>query len=87
MATMVINWRLAELMARYRISGEELAKYLDISSNAVSNLKRADTMPRIDGEKLGAILDGLNLLAKKKEKDITPADLFEYQAPNESAKP
>jgi putative transcriptional regulator len=80
-AVMTARWRLAELMARYRIRGDELAEYIGITANAMSNLKNAETMPRIDGERFAKILDGLNSLAKNKPEDevIYPNDLFEYK--------
>jgi len=37
----LIQWRLSELMARHRIKGTELAEFLQVSNNAISNLRRA----------------------------------------------
>jgi DNA-binding Xre family transcriptional regulator len=64
-------------MARHRIKGSDLAKELQISNNAVSKLKNAQTMPRIDGERLNTLCNALNNLAENAE-EITPAMLIEY---------
>lgn len=71
-----IIWKLNEIMARYRIKGSDLAEELQISNNAVSNLRNAQTMPRIDGERLNALCNALTNLAGGVE--ITPAMLIEY---------
>ncbi len=73
-----IRWRLNEVMARYRIKGGDLALFMGVSDNAISNLRKARTMPRIDGNRLTQLCDGLNELAKDSEKIITPTDLIEY---------
>lgn len=72
----LIRWRLNEIMARHRIKGSDLAEKLQISNNAVSKLKNAQTMPRIDGERLNALCNALNNLAG--DAEITPAMLIEY---------
>ena len=61
--TMPTRWRLGELMARYRITGKAMAKELGVSDNAVSALKRAKTMPRIDGKRLDEIAKAVSDLA------------------------
>lgn len=80
MAQTLIKWRLGEVMARYRIKGGDLAAYMGVSDNAISNLKNAKTMPRLTGDKLNTLCNGLNELAQDKERDITPADLIDYVA-------
>lgn len=75
MAQTMIRWRLAEIMARYKIRGVDLAKYLNVRANAVSTLKNADTMPRIDGEKLDQICHGLTILSGA---EVRPSDLIEF---------
>lgn len=77
MAQTLIRWRLNEIMARHRIKGSDLAEELQISNNAVSKLKNAQTMPRIDGERLNALCNALNNLAAG-DAEITPAMLIEY---------
>ncbi len=59
----MIRWKLKELMARYNIKSKYLASYLDISPNAVSVLRKAKTMPRIDGLALTLMCNALNKLA------------------------
>jgi DNA-binding Xre family transcriptional regulator len=77
----LIRWRLNEVMARYRIKGSDLAERLKISNNAISKLKNAKTMPRIDGDRLNTLCNALNKLAENAENldtEITPAMLLEY---------
>lgn len=73
-----MRWRLAELMTRYRVQGRDLATYLQISDNAMSSLKNAESMPRIDGQRLISICQGLNQLGQNRERIITPYDLLEF---------
>jgi DNA-binding Xre family transcriptional regulator len=74
----LIRWRLRELMARYNIKSKDLAQKLDISANAMSALRKAKTMPRLDGVALNLLCNGLNELAEDLEKPITPGDLLDY---------
>jgi DNA-binding Xre family transcriptional regulator len=77
----LIRWRLNEVMARYRIKGSDLAERLELSTNAISRLKNAKTMPRIDGDRLNTLCNALNKLAEDAENlnaEITPAVLIEY---------
>ncbi|MFL9459002.1 helix-turn-helix domain-containing protein [Tolypothrix bouteillei VB521301_2] len=74
----LIRWRLKEVMARYDIKGKDLAKKLDISTNAMSALRRAKTMPRLDGTALNLLCNALNELAQDLDKSITPGDLLDY---------
>ena len=78
MTQTLIKWRLREIMARYRIKGIELAQEIGISTNAVSNLRNSETMPRIDGQSLNNLCNALNKLALNPEREITPNDLIEY---------
>jgi DNA-binding Xre family transcriptional regulator len=79
----LIKWRLSEVMARHRVKGVDLAERLQMTPTAVSKLKNAKTMPRIDGDKLNALCNALNELAEDTEDPkartvITPAMLLEY---------
>jgi len=51
-------------MARHRVSGKALADELGLSTNAVSALRTADTMPRINGERLDQIAAALTKLSE-----------------------
>ena len=53
--TMPTAWRLNELMARHDVSGKDLAGELGVSENAITNLRKAKKMPRIDGDRLDKI--------------------------------
>ena len=76
MATMPTVWRLNELMARHRISGKALADELEISANAVSSLRKAETMPRIDGARLDEIAAAVTKLSAIDEV-VRGVDLLE----------
>lgn len=73
----MIRWKLSEVMARHRIKGKDLADFLGISTNAVSTLRNADTVPAIGGERWELICDGINKLSLSGDT-ITPLDLIEY---------
>lgn len=66
----LIEWRLSEIMARHRIKGMDLAKELGISDNSVSSLKKAKTMPRLDGHQLRALCKALNKLTDTPQERI-----------------
>lgn len=76
----VIKWRLAEIMARHKIKGNELADKLKVRPNTVSNLKNASTMPRLDGDRLNELCIALTQLANE---SITPNHLIEYSVEKE----
>ncbi len=77
MSQALIRWRLNEIMARHRVLARELAQDMDTSDNAISNLRRAETMPRIDGKKFDQLCASLTKLSKIREP-VTPYDLIEY---------
>jgi DNA-binding Xre family transcriptional regulator len=62
-------------MARYNVKAIDLAKEMGVSNNAVSNLRKADTMPRIDGETLNKICFALQKLSRT---SVTVSDLVEF---------
>jgi DNA-binding Xre family transcriptional regulator len=74
----LIKWRLKEVMARHDIKAGDLAKCMGVSHNSVANLRRAKTMPRLDGESLNRLCNALNSLAQDLEGEITPVDLITY---------
>ena len=74
----LIRWRLREVMARYNIKSVDLAKQLNISANAVSSLRKAKTMPRLDGNALNNLCNALNRLAHDLDEEITPVTLLTY---------
>jgi DNA-binding Xre family transcriptional regulator len=69
-----VKWKLRELMARHKITNVQLAEYLGISKTAMSDLRRADTLPRIDGDRLISIAKGLSELSGE---ETTIFDLME----------
>lgn len=74
--TMPTMWRLNELMARHHVSGKALADELGISTNAVSALRKATTMPKINGERLDEIAAALTKLSEIGEA-VRGVDLLE----------
>jgi DNA-binding Xre family transcriptional regulator len=78
MAETLIKWRLREVMARYNIKAIDLAKEMSISANAVSNLRKGNTMPRLDGDSLNNLCNALNKLALDLDEEITPVTLIDY---------
>ena len=65
----MIRWTLRQVMADRQVSNKALADALGIHPNSVSNMKRRNDMPRIDG----TLLDGLC-----KHLQCTPHDLIAY---------
>lgn len=78
MSQALIKWRLREVMARYHIKAVDLAREMGISANAVSNLRKGDTMPRLDGDSLNKLCNALNKLALNLDEEITPITLIDY---------
>lgn len=72
----LIKWRLREVMARYNIKAIDLATEMKVSANAISNLRQADTMPRIDGNTLNSLCMSLRKLGRT--ADITLQSLVEF---------
>lgn len=83
----LIRWRLREVMARYNIKSVDLAKQLNISANAVSSLRKAKTMPRLDGNALNNLCNALNRLAHDLDEEITPVTLLTYVRDPEPEQP
>lgn len=79
----LIKWRLREVMARYNIKAIDLAKEMGISPNSVSNLRKGNTMPRLDGDSLNDLCNALNKLALGLEEEITPVTLIDYTRDDE----
>lgn len=73
-APVMIRWKLNEVMARYKITGVDLAKELGIRVESVSNLRNSETIPRIGGERIQDLCQALSKLAQTK---IRLSDLYE----------
>jgi DNA-binding Xre family transcriptional regulator len=72
---MTVRWRLKEVMARYDIRNIDLQQAMQLNKNAISNLKNAKSMPRIDGKRLDQLCKVLSELSHER---ITPETLIEY---------
>lgn len=73
----MIRWRLNEVMARHRVLAKDLADFIGVSRNAMSDLKKSENMPRVNGERLEQLCAGITKLSRIGEK-VTPYDLIEY---------
>jgi DNA-binding Xre family transcriptional regulator len=71
----MIRLKLAEIMARYKISNKALVEALSLSPIAISNLKNSDYLPELNSNKLCNISNALSRLSGVR---ITPFDLMEY---------
>ncbi|MEH2294020.1 helix-turn-helix domain-containing protein [Nostoc sp.] len=83
----LIKWKLKEVMARYDIKAGDLANELNLSANSVSNLRKAKTMPRLDGHSLNNLCNALNRLAHDLDRQITPFDLIDYTPDSDTSAP
>lgn len=77
MALKVIHWRLRDVMDSHGIRATDLAERMQVSKNAVSNLRGSD-MPRIDGARLNSLVLALNGLRRANSDIITPSDLIQF---------
>ncbi|WP_199349794.1 helix-turn-helix domain-containing protein [Nostoc flagelliforme] len=55
METMVIRWKLNEVMAQKRIRNKDLAEAIGVTATSVHRLRKTDFMPRMLPERLNAI--------------------------------
>ena len=83
----MIKWRLAEVMGLYGIKTKDLAEQVGITAGALSNLRRSQTMPRIDGNRLTDLINGINTInnARHNPTKITPHDLIGWISDDEAA--
>ena len=70
----MIQWRLRQVMADRQITNRALAELVGMHETSISNMKRRDDMPRIDG----ILLNGLCTALK-----CTPHDLIFYSVDEE----
>ena len=56
---MKLRWKLREVMAKKNMTNRTLAELIGRHETNISNLKRTDTMPRIDGDTLEALCNAL----------------------------
>jgi DNA-binding Xre family transcriptional regulator len=76
----MIRWCLSEVMARYDITGVQLAKKMGITDTAVSRMKKRKSMPALGSDRLAKLCDALNDLIRESDQKVTvtPADLIFY---------
>jgi putative transcriptional regulator len=63
----VIRWKLRQIMADRQITNRDLARAVGMHETSISNLKRRDDMPRVDGELMDKLCRAL---------DCNPGDLI-----------
>lgn len=85
MSETLIRWKLREVMDSHRIQAKELADRMDLSQNALSNLRKGE-MPRIDGDRLNSLLLNLNQLRREGSPVIGVTDLIEFSLSLDEAK-
>lgn len=71
----MLRWKLAEIMARHKITNKALVEVLNLSPTAISNLKNSEYLPELNSNKLCNLSQALSKLSGSK---ITPFDLMEY---------
>lgn len=71
----MLRWKLAEIMARYKITNKALVEALNLSPTAISNLKNSDCLPELNSDKFCKLSHALTKLTGVR---ITPFDLIEY---------
>ena len=71
----MIRWKLAEIMARYKVTSRALASTLKLSATAISNMKNSDHLPELGSDRICQVSNALTELTGTK---ITPFDLMEF---------
>lgn len=76
----LIKWKLAELMARHRVTGRELSKVIGRTESAITKLKRVNELPKLSGTDLENLLLGIEQLADKEtlSNPLQLEDLVEW---------
>lgn len=73
----MIQWKVKAVMRLHDISARALSEELQLSSTAISILRRVD-MPRMDGEKLNQLMLALNRMRRADSPLITLTDIMEF---------
>lgn len=78
-----MGWNVDKIMLRLAVSNVELGELLERHPTSVCRLRRAVTMPRMDGSDLLLLLNALNKISRSRgmSEIITPADLFDWTPP------
>ncbi|MBE7384421.1 MAG: XRE family transcriptional regulator [Leptolyngbya sp. SIO1E4] len=76
----MLRWRLNEVMARLRITNQELGEAMGRHEVSISRMRSTDSMPRLDGEALNLLCNALTAISRDRGVIgmIGPNDLFEY---------
>lgn len=77
----LIRWKLAELMARHKVTGRDLAQKLGKNESSITRLKGAVKLPKLGGDEVEALLIAIEELAAEetKHRPLTLADLIEWE--------
>lgn len=76
----MLRWRLNEVMARLRITNQELGEAMGRHEVSISRMRSSDSMPRLDGEALNSLCNALTTISRERGVIgmVGPSDLFEY---------
>ena len=64
-------------MAKHKITATKLAEVLGDRPNTIGDLRSATYQPKLNGERIGAILDALNATADR--STLSPGEKIEYK--------
>lgn len=75
-----LRWRLNEVMARLRITNQELGDEMGRHEVSISRMRSTDSMPRLDGDALNSLSNALTKISRSRGVPgmVGPSDLFEY---------
>lgn len=75
----VVRWDLKNTIDRYQLTNAAIAEALGNRANTVTDLKNAELSPAIDGNRIGEIIDALNIVANRDATELVeiygPIDL------------
>jgi len=60
MRSLLVQWKLRQIMAEKKVGNVDLAKDLNVHPNTISRWKLADEMPKISGAEIDGICKTLN---------------------------
>lgn len=65
---MATHWKLKEVLQRYRVKPSELADYMGVRRNTITDLVKHEVLPKIGGDRIDAIAEAINALSKRRKK-------------------
>ena len=76
----LIKWKLAELMARHKVTGRDLAQRLGKNESSITRLRGAVKLPKLSGDDLEKLLLAIEQLADQETltRPLRIEDLVEW---------